>query len=76
MRIGQDIQIGAQVAELGNSGNSTEPHVHVQAVDSLDCARAAGVPLKFPDGLPRNGQIVDYRPKHYVQDAVQPPSIV
>ncbi|WP_320414918.1 M23 family metallopeptidase [Kocuria sp. cx-116] len=76
VRIGQNIQIGAQVAEFGNSGNSTEPHVHVQAVDALDFVRAVGLPLSFPSGLPRNGQIVDGRPPDSGQDAVQPPSIV
>lgn len=76
VRLGQDIQIGAQVAEFGNSGNSTEPHVHVQAVDSLEFERAVGLPLSFPGGLPRNGQIIDCRPHHSDQDAVQPPSIV
>ena len=76
VRLGQDIQIGVQVAQFGNSGNSTEPHVHVQAVDSLEFERAVGLPLSFPGGLPRNGQIIDCRPHHSDQDAVQPPSIV
>lgn len=76
VRLGQDIQIGVQVAQFGNSGNSTEPHVHVQADDSLEFERAVGLPLSFPGGLPRNGQIIDCRPHHSDQDAVQPPSIV
>lgn len=76
VHLGQDIQIGARVAEFGNSGNSTEPHLHVQAVDSLDFARVEGLPLSFPVGLPRNGHIVDGRPPDSGQDAVQPPSIV
>lgn len=76
VRLGQDIHIGAQMAEFGNSGNSTEPHLHVQVVDSLDFVRAVGLPLSFPGGLPRNGQIVDCRPDDSSQDAVQPPSIV
>jgi murein DD-endopeptidase MepM/ murein hydrolase activator NlpD len=46
------------VGRCGNSGNSTEPHLHVQAMDSADPARASGVPLSFPGGLPRNGTIV------------------
>lgn len=76
VHLGQDIQIGAQVAEFGNSGNSTEPHLHVQAVNSLDFARVEGLTLSFPAGLPRNGHIVDGRPPDSGQDAVQPPSIV
>lgn len=76
VHLGQNVQIGARAAEFGNSGNSTEPHVHVQAVDSLDVVRVEGLPLLFPDGLPRNGHIVDGRPHDSGQDAVQPPSIV
>lgn len=63
VRVGQNIQVGAMVAQFGNSGNSTEPHLHVQAVDSLDFTQVTGVPLLFPDGLPRNGQIVDGAPE-------------
>ena len=32
---------------MRNSGNSTEPHVHVQVTDSTDWQRARGVPLAF-----------------------------
>ncbi len=69
VRVGQNIRAGTAVAQVGNSGNSTEPHLHVQAVDSLDFAQAAGVPLSFPDGLPRNGQIVDGGLHHPGQSA-------
>ncbi len=66
VRVGQSIRAGTAVAQFGNSGNSTEPHVHVQAVDSLDFAQAVGLPLSFPDGLPRNGQIVGDGPERPV----------
>lgn len=42
----------------GNSGNSTEPHVHVQAMDRADVAEARAVPMTFEGGLPRSGTIV------------------
>lgn len=58
VRPGQHVGPGDTVGACGNSGNSTEPHLHVQAMDSVDPARAAAVPLAFPDGLPRNGTIV------------------
>ena len=44
---GQQVQVGQQVAECGNSGNSTEPHVHVQVSDSTRWPTARGVPLLF-----------------------------
>lgn len=47
--VGDDVVIGQPLAECGNSGNSTQPHVHVQVMDSVDLAVARGVPLEFRD---------------------------
>jgi len=44
---GQRLTEGQPVARCGNSGNSTQPHVHVQAMDSMDLATANGLPLAF-----------------------------
>lgn len=60
---GQQVQAGDVVGECGNSGNSTEPHVHVQVSDSMDWQRARGMPLAFRhrDGnvsVPDEGGIV------------------
>jgi hypothetical protein len=59
VRAGDQVRVGETVGACGNSGNSTQPHVHLQATDSLDWAAAHGVPISFPslgasdDGLPR-----------------------
>ena len=58
VRVGDRVGRGDPVARCGNSGNSTEPHVHVQAVDDLDLARARAVPVTFDGALPRSGAIV------------------
>lgn len=57
--LGQSVRLGEAVAETGNSGNSTEPHLHIQAMDRLDPERAEAVPLHFRGRLPRNGEIIE-----------------
>lgn len=59
VRVGQTVRRGDFVGRCGNSGNSTEPHVHVQAIDGPDVENANAVPLSFGRELPRNGEIVD-----------------
>jgi hypothetical protein len=73
--VGDEVAFGQQVAECGNSGNSTQPHVHVQVTDSADFSVARGVPVTFRDfrewprghrgpveratGLPGEGSVVE-----------------
>ncbi|GAB3607587.1 hypothetical protein GCM10027413_29960 [Conyzicola nivalis] len=45
--VGDTVVTGQQLAQCGNSGNSTQPHVHVQLMDSADLAVARGVPVAF-----------------------------
>jgi murein DD-endopeptidase MepM/ murein hydrolase activator NlpD len=58
-QIGQSVRVGETLGRCGNSGNSTEPHVHVQALDRVDVRHARAVPISFGGRLPRNGDIVD-----------------
>lgn len=44
---GDDVVVGQPLAGCGNSGNSTQPHVHVQVMDDGDLRLARGVPLEF-----------------------------
>jgi hypothetical protein len=62
--VGQSVSVGQLLGACGNSGNSTEPHLHLQVSDSTDWRRAKSVPLAFrhPTGrvwIPRNREIVD-----------------
>ncbi len=71
-------EAGQHVAACGNSGNSTQPHVHVQVMDSPDLSVARGVPMAFrrfrewpsgvkqfqirESGLPGEGAVVEPLP--------------
>ena len=56
--VGEQVRTGQPVGRCGNSGNSTEPHVHVQAIDRLPVEAAQAVPMTFDGRLPHNGEIV------------------
>lgn len=44
---GDHLQAGEHVGGCGNSGNSTQPHLHIPASDSTDWERANGMPIAF-----------------------------
>lgn len=47
VQVGDVVGTGDRIGECGNSGNSTQPHVHVQATDSIDWSTARGLPITF-----------------------------
>jgi murein DD-endopeptidase MepM/ murein hydrolase activator NlpD len=70
---GDAVRLGQELAACGNSGNSTEPHVHLQVMDRADPMAAEGVPMAFArfhqhhrgttelveSGLPPEGSIIE-----------------
>ena len=64
--VGDDVLAGQHVGRCGNSGNSSEPHVHVQLMDRAALSAARGVPMIFTGvtvgssttsaGMPANGE--------------------
>ena len=49
VRKGQSVRAGDVLAECGNSGNSTEPHLHFQLMDHPNPVFAAGLPVSFEE---------------------------
>ena len=49
VREGERVQQGQMIGELGNSGNSTGPHLHFHVMDSPSGVVADGVPYVFAD---------------------------
>jgi hypothetical protein len=47
VREGQQIRTGDVLGRVGHTGNSTNPHLHFQLMDSMDPMSAQGVPCAF-----------------------------
>ena len=58
VRPSQAVRVGEVIGRCGNSGNSTEPHLHLQVSDDIDIGRAGPVPITFHGSVPGNGEIV------------------
>jgi len=62
VQTGSHVDAGHVLAQCGNSGNSTQPHVHLQATDTTHWSSARGIPIAF-DGaegptLPEESEVV------------------
>jgi hypothetical protein len=57
VRKAESVVAGQELASCGNSGNSTQPHLHIQVMDAADPFRARGLPVSFRDyrAEPRRG---------------------
>lgn len=57
---GDVVSRGAHLADVGNTGNSTEPHLHCHRQDAAATVIAAGLPWTIEgDGIPENGGVLD-----------------
>ncbi|WP_031071647.1 M23 family metallopeptidase [Streptomyces sp. NRRL S-118] len=63
VRTGDRVVAGQQLARCGNSGNSTEPHLHFQLMDGPDLDTARGVPFTWRGvGVPAGGETFTAEP--------------
>ncbi|MBT3166302.1 M23 family metallopeptidase [Streptomyces sp. Vc74B-19] len=60
VREGDRVRAGQVLAQVGNSGNSTEPHLHFQLMDDPDPDTARGIPFTWRGiGVPRNNEVFE-----------------
>jgi hypothetical protein len=52
---GARVVAGQELGRVGNSGNSSEPHIHLQRMDRVRPAVAAGLPFVFTDVVVDDG---------------------
>jgi murein DD-endopeptidase MepM/ murein hydrolase activator NlpD len=81
---GQQVRRGDVVGRVGNSGNSSEPHVHLHLQDAPEAGAGEAIPLLFSDyvledgtvvprGTPEGGRRAGRYAGSIVRDAAQPP---
>ena len=62
---GERVSAGQRIAQCGNSGNTIEPHVHIQVMDRPDPAdpEVRGLPAAFAEYMEysavRRGEVTD-----------------
>ncbi|MFJ8848255.1 M23 family metallopeptidase [Streptomyces cyaneofuscatus] len=57
VKAGDTVRAGAPIARVGNSGNTTEPHLHFQLMDGPDPDSARGIPFTWRGvGVPAGGE--------------------
>jgi murein DD-endopeptidase MepM/ murein hydrolase activator NlpD len=69
---GQQVRQGELLGRCGNSGNSSQPHLHFQLMDHPRQSLAAGLPFTFtatndgsppaPGHVPHSGETIEARP--------------
>ncbi|MEI7034448.1 M23 family metallopeptidase [Streptomyces pratensis] len=57
VRAGETVRAGQEIGRVGNSGNTTEPHLHFHLMDGPDPDSALGIPFTWRGvGVPGSGE--------------------
>lgn len=48
VRVGEKVTAGQPIARVGNTGNTSEPHLHVQLMERASPGASAGIPMRWP----------------------------
>ena len=72
VQVGERVRAGQVLGQCGNSGNSSDPHVHFQLMDSPDIETARGLPFSWrlldedgavQQGVPANEELFTAAPE-------------
>ncbi|MFH1749053.1 MAG: M23 family metallopeptidase [Planctomycetota bacterium] len=58
VQVGDDVRAGQQIAGIGNSGNSSEPHIHLHLQDTPQPYFGEGIPFSF-SRYERRGHVIE-----------------
>jgi hypothetical protein len=62
VKVGDKVHRGQKIATCGNTGNSSEPHLHFQIQDGAGFYQSAGLPIKFTN------RKLNLQPNYYSMD--------
>lgn len=66
VHVGDKVARGQKLATCGNTGNSSEPHLHFQLQNGVDFYNSLGLPVRFNNvivSIPLNYDKIDPRPR-------------
>lgn len=63
VQVGDTVTTGDRIGKVGNSGNSSEPHLHMQLMSTPDIKSATGIEIRFRELIVReHAHVRNYSP--------------
>lgn len=60
VNVGDSVITGQPIARCGNSGNSSEPHIHFHVMNCADFNESTSINIRFSQDAPVQGDLVHY----------------